>query len=122
MSGAETVTVQTQIAVTCTGENAVPVRTIGELCESFQAALTEKYPNAGFAMAEATLDHAAAVVTLETFVANTTTLEARLSWQLNGANRAFGPRMGFSVTDLTITPQMYRKFLTRLINDTRLPF
>jgi hypothetical protein len=109
------------ILVTCTSEGAVSAKTLEQLCESLHDALIAKYPAANFVLADGTPDQTASLVTLETFVANKTTIEASLNWQLLGDAPVTGARMGFSISDKDITPEMQRKFLTRLVNDTPLP-
>jgi hypothetical protein len=109
------------ISVTCISQSNVPAKTLTQLCEGLHDALVAKYPSALFDLIEGIPDQTVPLVTLETFAANKTTIEARLNWQLHGENPAVGARMGFSISDKDITPEMQRKFLTRLVNDTPLP-
>jgi hypothetical protein len=109
------------IAVTCIGTKNVSADALATLCQSLQQALVAKYPNEGFVLSDGTADQSAPIVTLEAFALNNSIIEARLNWQLNGESRAVGPRMGFSVTDADMTPQMQQKFLVGLLNQSALP-
>lgn len=110
-----------QIAVACTGTERVSADSLAVLCKSLQDALAAKYPNEGFVLTDGAEAKSAPNVTLETFTLNNTIIEARLNWQLNGESRTVGPRMGFSVTDIDMTPQMQRKFLASLVDGSALP-
>jgi hypothetical protein len=123
-AGANMMTAQTKtsqpISVTCIGQGSVPAKALEALCESLHGALVAEYPDASFALIDGTPGPAAPTVTLEAFVANQTMIEARLNWQLHGEALVIGTRMGFSISDKDITPEMQRKFLIRLVKETPL--
>lgn len=110
------------IAVVCTGSQHVAADTLTMLCADLHDVLAAKYPDARFVLVDGAAADADAAVTLEAFAAGKTGIEARLSWQAGGADPVFGPKMGFSISDAVMTPEMQMTFLNRLVHDTPLPF
>ena len=110
------------IALSCSSTKGVPNETLNLLCAGLQTELAAKYPNATFVQPGSSAAPGAVVVMLEAYVANKAGLEAQLSWQTKGSPVATGPRMGLSVSNKDITPDMQMQFLHRLVNDVSLPF
>jgi hypothetical protein len=121
MAKAQSQSIQ-NIAVTCTGAEKVAAETLVMLCADLHKALAAKYPDAHFVLTDSGDANATGLVTLETFAANRVGIDARLNWQAKGADRVDGSRMGFSISDTDMTPDMQRTFLNRLVHDTPLPF
>lgn len=111
-----------KIAVTCVGSEKVATNTLTVLCADLHNALTAQYPDASFVLADSVAGNAAGLLTLETFAANNLGIEARLIWQASGTDHVEGPKMGFSISDTDMTPDMQHQFLNRLVHATPLPF
>ena len=124
--GTDIVMAQTQarrdIAVVCTGSQNVAADSLTLLCADLHDVLAAKYPDARFVLMDGAASGVAVSVTLEAFTLGKTGIEARLGWQARGAAPAFGPKMGFSISDSAMTPDMQTTFLSRLVHDTPLPF
>lgn len=126
VSGSDQAMAKTQsssdISVTCTGSDAVSARALSSLCADLHKALEERYPNATFVLNHTVPAGTKAFVNLETFTASKANIDARLNWQTAGSAPVTGPRIGFSISDKDLTPDLQQKYLSRLVKETALPF